>query len=64
MSKGLRAVKENINLAEWTRQVEDCRNSELGVRKWREQKGIAQITYTYRQNKVWKAINQRSNIFV
>ena len=64
MSKGLRVVKENSNLAEWTRQVEDCRNSGLSVRKWCEQKGIAQSTYTYRQNKVWKAINQSSNTFV
>lgn len=64
MNKGLRAVKENSNLAEWTRQVEECRNSGLSVRKWCEQKGIAQSTYTYRQNKVWKAINQSSNTFV
>ncbi len=65
MVKGLRVVKENSNLAEWTRQVEACRNSGLSVRKWCEQKGIAQSTYTYRQNKVWKALNQqRSNTFV
>lgn len=64
VNKGLRVVKENSNLAEWTRQVEKCRNSGLSVRKWCEQKGIAQSTYTYRQNKVWKAINQRSNTFV
>ena len=64
MNNGLRVVKENSNLAEWTRQVEECRNSGLSVRKWCEQKGIAQSTYTYRQNKVWKAINQRSNTFV
>lgn len=64
MNKGLRVVKENRNLAEWTRQVEECRNSGLSVRKWCEQKGIAQSTYIYRQNKVWKAINQRSNTFV
>lgn len=65
MTKGLRVVKENSNLAEWTRQVEECRNSGLSVREWCEQKGIAQSTYTYRQNKVWKALNQqRSNSFV
>ena len=64
MNKGLRVVKENRNLAEWTRQVEECRNSGLSVRKWCEQKEIAQSTYIYRQNKVWKAINQRSNTFV
>ena len=65
MVKGLRVVKENRNLAEWTRQVEECRNSGLSVREWCEQKGIAQSTYTYRQNKVWKALNQqRSNTFI
>ena len=65
MAKGLRVVKETSNLAEWTRQVEECRNSGLSVREWCEQKGIAQSTYTYRQNKVWKALTQqRSNTFV
>lgn len=61
MNKGLRLVKEKSHLAEWTRQVEEYRNSVLSVRNRSEQKGIAQSTYTYRQNKVWKAINQRRN---
>ena len=60
MSKGLRVIKENNNLAEWTRQVEACRNSGLSVRAWCDQNGIAVSTYTYRQKKVWAAFNQRS----
>ena len=60
MSKGLRVIKENNNLAEWTRQVEECRNSGLSVRAWCEQNGIAVSTYIYRQKKVWAAFNQRS----
>ena len=60
MTKGLQIIKENKNLAEWSRQVEECRGSGLSVRAWCEQSGIAVSTYTYRQNKVWKALNQQS----
>ena len=37
MTKGLQIIKENKNLAEWSRQVEECRNSGLSVRSWCEQ---------------------------
>ena len=60
MSKGLRVIKENNNLAKWARQVEACRNSGLSVRAWCEQNGIAVSTYIYRQKKVWETFNQRS----
>ena len=63
MSKGLRVVKENSNLAEWSQQVEDCRSSGLSVRSWCERNGIAVSTFHYRQQKVWKAL-QRQNQFV
>ena len=59
MSKSLRVIKENANLAEWMRQVKECRGSGMSVRAWCEQSGIAVSTYTYRQNKVWKALNQQ-----
>ena len=60
MSKGLRVIKEDNNLAEWTRQVEECRNSGLSIRAWCEQNGIAVSTYIYRQKKVRAAFDQRS----
>ena len=63
MSKGLRVIKENNNLAEWSRQVEECRSSGLSVRAWCEQTGIAVSTFHYRQQKVWEAL-QRQNQFV
>lgn len=63
MSKGLRVVKENNNLAEWSRQVEECRSSGLSVRTWCEQNRIAVSTFHYRQQKVWEAL-QRQNQFV
>lgn len=63
MSKGLRVIKENNNLAEWSRQVEECRSSGLSVRAWCEQAHIAVSTFHYRQQKVWKAL-QRQNQFV
>ncbi len=63
MSKSLRVIKENANLAEWMRQVKECRGSGMSVRAWCEQSGIAVSTYTYRQNKVWKEL-QKSNQFV
>lgn len=60
MSKGLRVVKENSNLAEWSQQVEDCRSSGLSVRSWCERNGIAVSTFHYRQQKVWNALQQRN----
>ena len=63
MAKGLQIIKENKNLAEWSRQVEECRNSGLSVRSWCEQHQIAVSTFHYRQQKVWKAL-QKSSQFV
>lgn len=63
VSKGLRVIKENSNLAEWSRQVEKCRSSGLSVRAWCDQNRIAVSTFHYRQQKVWKAL-QRQNQFV
>ena len=63
MTKGLQIIKENKNLAEWSRQVEECCNSGLSVRSWCEQHQIAVSTFHYRQQKVWKAL-QKSNQFV
>ena len=63
MSKSIQIFKENNNLAEWSRQVEECRNSGLSVRAWCEQHQIAVSTFHYRQQKVWKAL-QKSSKFV
>lgn len=63
MSNGIRVIKENSNLAEWSRQVEECRSSGLSVRSWCERNGIAVSTFHYRQQKVWDAL-QRRNQFV
>ncbi|MBQ3285185.1 MAG: IS66 family insertion sequence element accessory protein TnpB [Ruminococcus sp.] len=63
MSKGIQIIKENNNLAEWSRQVEECRNSGLSVRSWCEQHQIAISTFHYRQQRVWKAL-QKSSQFV
>jgi hypothetical protein len=56
-------IKENNNLAEWSRQVEECRTSGLSVRSWCEQHQIAVSTFHYRQQRVWKAL-QKSSQFV
>ena len=63
VTKGLRFLKENINLAEWSRLVEESRSSEMSMRAWCEQNGIAVSTFHYRQQKVWNALQQR-NLFV
>ena len=60
VSNGIRVIKENSNLAEWSRQVEECRSSGLSVRTWCEQNGIAVSTFHYRQQKVWNALQQRN----
>ena len=61
MAKGLQIIKENNNLAEWSRQVEECRNSGLSVRSWCERNQIAVSTFHYRQQKVWKALQKSSH---
>lgn len=63
MTKGLQLIKENNNLSEWSRQVEECRNSGLSVRAWCSEHQIAVSTFHYRQQKVWKAL-QKSSQFV
>ena len=63
MPKGLQIIKENNNIAEWSRQFEECRNSGLSVRSWCEQHQIAVSTFHYRQQKVWKAL-QKSSKFI
>lgn len=63
MSKGIQIIKENNNLAEWSRQVEECHNSGLSVRSWCEQHQIAVSTFHYRQQRVWKEL-QKSSQFV
>ena len=60
MSKGIQIIKENNNLAEWSRQVEECRNSGLSGC---ERHQIAVSTFHYRRQKVWKAL-QNSSQFV
>ena len=60
MSKGLRVIKENNNLVEWSRQVEECRSSGLSVRAWCKQNGIAVSTFHYRQQKFWDALQERN----
>ena len=60
MSNGLRVIKESNELAEWSRQVEECRSSGLSVRAWCEQTGIAVSTFHYRQKKVWDTLQQRN----
>ena len=63
MSKGLQIIKEYNNLAEWSRQVEECRSSGQSVRAWCSEHQIAVSTFHYRQQKVWKAM-QKNNQFV
>ena len=62
MSKGIQIIKESNNLADWSRQVEECRNSGLSVRSWCEQHQIAVSTFHYRQQKVWKALQKSSRV--
>ena len=62
MSKGIQIIKENNNLAEWSWQVEECRNSGLSVRSWCERNQIAVSTFHYRQQKVWKALQKSKQL--
>ena len=55
MDQNLQEFNRNQNLLEWSRRIEDCRNSGMTVRDWCEANGIALSTYYSRQRKVFAA---------
>jgi hypothetical protein len=62
MKNSLRTLRQEQNLALWSKQVENCNNSGLSVAKWCRENNIPVSTYWSRQKKVWGAYS--NNKFV
>lgn len=62
MGRELQTVNQNNRLMEWSKLVEDCRNSGLTVAEWCKEHGIATSTYFVWQRKVFKAVASRQEV--
>ena len=62
MGRDLQTANHNNRLMEWSKLVEDCRNSGLTVAKWCKEHGIATSTYFVWQRKVFKAVASRQEV--
>lgn len=59
MGQELEVMNQGQRLAEWSRRVEECRNSGLTAARWCGENGIAVSTYFSWQRKVFKAAEVR-----
>lgn len=50
----LQKTKHEIKLAQWRRQIADCRSSGMQVRQWCQGHGISPSTYYRWQRQVWE----------
>lgn len=62
MNRELQTLNHNSKLAQWSRLVEDCRNSSLSVTEWCRENGISVSSYYYRQKQVFDAIAESQKI--
>lgn len=62
MNRELQTLNHNSKLAQWSRLVEDCRNSSLSVTEWYRENGIPVSNYYYRQKpeNLFQRCNSRS----
>ena len=60
MKNGIRTLRQEQNLALWSKQVEECNNSGLSVAKWCKENNIPVSTYWSRQRKVFEAFSKDS----
>ena len=56
MSQSLQKFNTQNQLAQWSRMVEECRNSGMPVRKWCEAHSVPVSTYYTRQRRVFQAV--------
>lgn len=62
MNRELQTLNHNSKIAQWSRLVEDCRNSSLSVTQWCRENGISVSSYYYRQKQVFNAIAESQKI--
>lgn len=65
MKNGIRTLRQEQNIALWSKQVEECNSSGLSVAEWCRENNIPVSTYWNRQRKVFEAFSRDStNRFV
>ena len=62
MGQELQTVNHNNRLLEWSKRVEECRNSGQTVVEWCREHGIPTSTYFVWQRKVFKAVASRREV--
>lgn len=60
MKNGIRTLRQEQNIALWSKQVEECNNSGLGIAEWCRGNNIPVSTYRSRQRKVFEAFSKDS----
>ena len=57
-TQAIAEIKEQVQFAEWQRQIEERQSEGLGVAAWCERQGISKSTYYYRLRKIREYICQ------
>ena len=57
MKNGIRTLRQEQNIALWSKQVEECNSSGLSVAEWCRENNIPASTYWNRQRKVFEALS-------
>lgn len=58
MKNGIRTLRQEQNIALWSKQVEECNSSGLSVAKWCRENSIPVSTYWNRQRKVFEVFSK------
>lgn len=65
MKNGIRTLRQEQNIALWSKQVEECNRSGLSVAEWCRENNIPVSTYWNRQRKVFEVFSKdTANRFV
>ena len=58
MKNGIRTLRQEQNIALWSKQVEECNSSGLSVAEWCRENNIPVSTYWNRQRKVFEVFSK------
>ena len=58
VKNGIRTLRQEQNIALWSRQVEECNSSGLSVAEWCRENNIPVSTYRNRQRKVFEVFSK------
>lgn len=61
-TQAIAEIKEQVQFAEWQRQIEERQSEGLGVAAWCEQQGISKSAYYYRLRRVRAHLCQKIGV--